>query len=113
MLVLADSRLPRLSRPAAGASAAGACGVLWLLVMAAAPARPAGLLAVAAAALTCLLLALLASGARLGAATGTSPQATRAALRRKAWRAAFLPQLDPDAPGRPRPRAPSAAPAAA
>ncbi|HYK32234.1 MAG TPA: DUF6412 domain-containing protein [Streptosporangiaceae bacterium] len=35
------------------------------------------------------------------------------ALREKSWRAAFLRQCDPDAAGRPRPRAPSAAPAAA
>ena len=35
------------------------------------------------------------------------------ALREKSWRAAFLRQRDPDAAGRPRPRAPSAALAAA
>ena len=35
------------------------------------------------------------------------------ALREKSWRAAFLRQRDPDAAGRTRPRAPSAAPAAA
>jgi hypothetical protein len=35
------------------------------------------------------------------------------ALREKSWRAAFLRQRDPDAAGRARPRAPSAAPAAA
>jgi hypothetical protein len=36
-----------------------------------------------------------------------------AALRDKSWRVAFLPQRDPDARGRSRPRAPSAAQAAA
>ena len=36
-----------------------------------------------------------------------------AALRDKSWRAAFTRQADPDADGRPRPRAPSAVPAAA
>ena len=36
-----------------------------------------------------------------------------AALRRQSWRVAFLPQRDPDARGRSRPRAPSAAQAAA
>src|SRR5216684_2100846 len=36
-----------------------------------------------------------------------------AALRAKSWRAGFLPQRDPDAPGRSRPRAPTASPAAA
>lgn len=35
------------------------------------------------------------------------------ALREKSWRVAFLRQRDPDARGRTRPRAPSAAPAAA
>ena len=35
------------------------------------------------------------------------------ALREKSWRVAFLRLRDPDARGRPRPRAPSAAPAAA
>ncbi len=113
MLALAGSKLSRVSMHTAGAS-----GTLWLYLAGlslagGAPARPAGLLAVAAVALTCLLLALLASGARLGAAASASPRATRAALRQKAWRAAFLPQLDPDAPGRARPRAPSACPAAA
>ncbi|MGE5134106.1 MAG: DUF6412 domain-containing protein [Gemmatimonadota bacterium] len=112
MLAFAGSKLSRVSMHAAGAS-----GTLWLclagLSLVGAPVRPAGLLAVAAVALTCLLLALLASGARLGAAASASPRATRAALRQKAWRAAFLPQLDPDAPGRARPRAPSACPAAA
>lgn len=112
MLAFAGSKLSRVSMHAAGGS-----GPLWLylagLSLVGAPVRPAGLLAVAAVALTCLLLALLASGARLGAAASASPRATRAALRQKAWRAAFLPQLDPDAPGRARPRAPSACPAAA
>jgi Family of unknown function (DUF6412) len=37
----------------------------------------------------------------------------RLALRDKSWRAAFTRQADPDADGRPRPRAPAAAPAAA
>ena len=35
------------------------------------------------------------------------------ALREKSWSAAFQRQRDPDAAGRPRPRAPSAVPAAA
>jgi hypothetical protein len=42
-----------------------------------------------------------------------NPRAVRdRTLRRHAWRTAFLPQRDPDARGRSRPRAPSAAPAA-
>ena len=35
------------------------------------------------------------------------------ALREKSWRAGFISQRDPDAPGRARPRAPTAGPAAA
>jgi hypothetical protein len=65
--------------------------------------------AVLVAALTCL-----AGGATLGRISTVVPLLRRArALREKSWRAAFLRQRDPDAAGRPRPRAPSAAPAAA
>ena len=80
---------------------------------------PAGLSAVAVtvlagAVLAGALAACLASGARLGRLSTAVPLVRRAAaLREKSWRAAFLPQRDPDAAGRPRPRAPSAAPAAA
>ncbi|MDH6126612.1 DUF6412 domain-containing protein [Kitasatospora sp. GP82] len=76
---------------------------------------PAGLTAVAAAA-TLVLLAAVAAGVlagrrRLGA---RAPALVRSAtLRRRALRTAFLPQRDPDARGRRRPRAPGAAPAAA
>ena len=79
---------------------------------------PANLSAVAVtllagAILTGALAACLASGAGLGRLS-TAPLIRRAAaLREKSWRAAFLPQRDPDAAGRPRPRAPSAAQAAA
>lgn len=45
---------------------------------------------------------------------GPTPHAVRSsAVRRRAWRTAFLPQRDPDARGRRRPRAPGTAPAAA
>jgi Family of unknown function (DUF6412) len=58
-------------------------------------------------------LALLTSLAGVGG-TEALPQLRHArALREKSWRAAFLRQRDPDAAGRARPRAPSAAPAAA
>ena len=68
----------------------------------------------AAVTLTGMLVALLAAGARITAAATAVPLGGRvAALREKSWRAAFLPQRDPDSPGRARPRAPSAAPAAA
>ena len=60
------------------------------------------------------LAACLASGARLVRLSAAVPQISHAsALREKSWGAAFLRQRDPDAAGRPRPRAPSAAPAAA
>jgi uncharacterized membrane protein len=80
---------------------------------------PASLSAVAVtvlagAVLAGALAACLASGAGLGRLSTAVPLIRRAAaLREKSWRAAFLPQRDPDAAGRPRPRAPSAAPAAA
>jgi hypothetical protein len=76
--------------------------------------KPSGLVMLAAVTLTCLLIALLAAGARTAAAATAVPLTSRAAaLREKSWRAAFVPQLDPDAPGRARPRAPSGRPAAA
>jgi hypothetical protein len=60
------------------------------------------------------LAVCLASGARLVAVTAAIPQISHAsALREKSWHAAFLRQRDPDAAGRARPRAPSAAQAAA
>jgi hypothetical protein len=60
------------------------------------------------------VLACLARGGRPARISAALPLISRAAaLRDKSWRAAFLRQRDPDAAGRPRPRAPSAAPAAA
>ena len=77
----------------------------------------AGLTALATAALAgamlAAVLALIASVARLSR-TAAIPMIRRASgMREKSWRAAFLRQRDPDAAGRARPRAPSAAPAAA
>ncbi len=79
---------------------------------------PSGLTALAGAVLAgamfAAVLALLTSVASLSRATATVPMIRRAsALREKSWRAAFLRQRDPDAAGRTRPRAPSAASAAA
>jgi hypothetical protein len=78
----------------------------------------AGLTALAATALAgamlAAVLALLASVARLSRTAAAIPMIGRASgMREKSWRAAFLRQRDPDAAGRTRPRAPSAAPAAA
>lgn len=56
---------------------------------------------------------LVASASLAGAAAGFPVLRRVTALREKSWRVAFLRQRDPDARGRTRPRAPSAAPAAA
>jgi hypothetical protein len=79
---------------------------------------PSGLTALAAAAIAGAALAavivLIACVAEISRTAATLPLLRRAAaLREKSWRAAFLRQRDPDAAGRARPRAPSAAPAAA
>jgi hypothetical protein len=68
----------------------------------------------AGAVLAGLVAACLARGARLAPLSAAVPLISRAAaLRQKSGRAGFGRQRDPDAAGRPRPRAPSAAPAAA
>jgi hypothetical protein len=73
---------------------------------------PRDLLAVTALALVGLAIALLA--VRVAVATAAGPPTGRVvALREKSWSAAFQRQRDPDAAGRPRPRAPGTAPAAA
>ena len=70
----------------------------------------AAMLAGAVFAAVLVLLTSVAGGSRAAA----TPMIRRvSALRGKSWRAAFLRQRDPDAAGRARPRAPSAAPAAA
>ena len=74
---------------------------------------PSGLMAVAAVALTGMLVAFLAHGARIAAVVTARPLVRAATLREKSWSAAFQRQLNPDAAGRARPRAPSAVPAAA
>jgi hypothetical protein len=79
---------------------------------------PSGLSALAAAvlagAMLAAVLALLTSVASASGLAAALPLIGRSsALREKSWRAAFLRQRDPDAAGRARPRAPSAAPAAA
>jgi hypothetical protein len=81
------------------------------------PAGPTGLTvlsaAVLAAVLTSLVAVAIAAGTRVARAVTAAPLRGRASgLQEKSWSAAFLRQCDPDAAGRPRPRAPSAAPAA-
>jgi hypothetical protein len=82
---------------------------LAVLAWADSPQR-AAMLTVAVLAVAVLAVELAGSGAvsaSLAVATGV------AALQRRSWRVAFLPQRDPDARGRSRPRAPSAVQAAA
>jgi Family of unknown function (DUF6412) len=79
---------------------------------------PSGLTALAGAVLAgavfAAVLALLISVSSVARSTAALPMIRRtSALREKSWRAAFLRQRDPDAAGRSRPRAPSAAQAAA
>lgn len=85
--------------------------LLAVLVLADDP-RHAAMLAVAV--LGAALIGCLAATAWCGRETAELPVSRRvAALRDKSWRTAFLRLRDPDARGRARPRAPSAAPAAA
>jgi len=73
-----------------------------------------GAAVLAGAVFAAAVLALLTSVASLSRTTAALPMIRRAsALREKSWGAAFLRQRDPDAAGRARPRAPSAALAAA
>ena len=87
-----------------------------VLALAGTPQR-AALLAVAMLAAVVLATEVadsLTASATLARVTGTAPVLRRVtALDDKSWRVAFLPQRDPDARGRSRPRAPSAVPAAA
>src|ERR1017187_469415 len=85
-----------------------------LTQLAISPSGSSVLTAVAAAILAgaafATILALLTAMGGVSRPTAAIPMTRRAsALREKSWRAAFLRQRDPDAAGRPRPRAPSAA----
>ena len=73
-----------------------------------------GLVLLATGAGLLLLAALTVTGAIGAPVGGSSPHAVRStAVRRRAWRTAYLPQRDPDGRGRRRPRAPGRGPAAA
>jgi Family of unknown function (DUF6412) len=93
-----------------------ACHLPAVLAWADTPQR-AALVTVAVLAVAVLAVELAGSraiSASVAVAGGAIPVRRRvAALRRRSWRVAFLPQRDPDARGRSRPRAPSAAQAAA
>ena len=75
-------------------------------------ATPSVVLALATVALAAAVIAVLAGAPWPGTALSAGPQRA-VALRRKSWGAAFQRQRNPDTPGRARPRAPTAAPAAA
>jgi hypothetical protein len=78
------------------------------------PPTASSMLAVAAVVLASLVVAFLAHGARIATAVTARPLTGRAsALREKARGAVYQRQINPDAAGHSRPRAPSAAPAAA
>ncbi|MEV8099189.1 DUF6412 domain-containing protein [Kitasatospora sp. NPDC085879] len=79
------------------------------------PLSPSVLTAVAATAAAVLIAGAVAGALAAARLLGArAPAAVRdGVLRRRAHGTAFLPQRDPDARGRRRPRAPGAAPAAA
>ena len=78
------------------------------------PVTPQRLAALAVAVLAVIAAGCVAAAVRFDRTPAAVPVARRVtALRDKSWRVAFLRLRDPDARGRPRPRAPSAAPAAA
>ncbi|HEU5419619.1 MAG TPA: DUF6412 domain-containing protein [Streptosporangiaceae bacterium] len=85
----------------------------YLAGLAIAITTPRDLLAITALALVGMVIAVLARGRAVRPVTAGPLPGRAAALREKAWRAAFQRLLDPDAAGRPRPRAPGSAPAAA
>jgi len=78
------------------------------------PVTPQRLAVLAVAVLAAVAAGCVAAAVRFDSAPATVPVVRRVtALRDKSWNAAFLRLRDPDARGRSRPRAPSAAPAAA
>ena len=122
--ILAERRRPTLMATGLPDGVLAALSWLWqlachlpaVLAWADTPQRAA---LVTVAVLAVAVLAVELAGARaisasLAVAAGAIPVRRRvAALQRRSWRVAFLPQRDPDARGRSRPRAPSAAQAAA
>ena len=75
---------------------------------------PQHLAALAVAVLAVIATGCVAAAVRVDRAPATIPVVRRVtALRDKSWRVAFLRLRDPGARGRPRPRAPAAAPATA
>ena len=81
--------------------------VAWLpcLVLGLHAAGP-GVTATAAVMFALFAALALALRSQVGAAVGADPRPARAAVEARARRTVFLPQRDPDASGKPRPRAP-------
>jgi Family of unknown function (DUF6412) len=78
------------------------------------PVTPQRLAALAVVVLAVVAAGCVAAAVRVDRATAAIPVVRSVtALRGKSWRVAFLRLRDPGARGRPRPRAPSAVPAAA
>ena len=78
------------------------------------PVTPQRLAVLAVAVLAAVAAGCVATGVRVDRTPAAIPVVRRVtALLDKSWRVAFLRLRDPDARGKPRPRAPSAAPAVA
>ena len=93
---------------------ATAAAAAWLQPTAHALPLASELMAIAAITLAGAVTTMLARSARLASVEQAGALLKRAlAERRKSWGAVFQRQRNPDAAGRARPRAPSAAPAAA
>jgi len=96
-------------------SVTGVLAGLWqvtghLLALLAGADTPQRVAMLTVAVLAVAVVGCLAAGASLAGATIGVPLSRRVkALREKSWRVAFLRQRDPDARGRTRPRAPTAA----
>jgi hypothetical protein len=88
-------------------------GAFWRLVGVLTEIGPAGVLVGTAVAAGVLLAAMLAVRVLCRAASGSGPLVTRRVLRAQADSVGIPRHRDPDASGRPRPRAPTAALAAA
>lgn len=99
---------------AAGLISLGELAGLAGLVLLGDPLTPQRLAALAVAVLAAVAAGCVAAAVRFDRSPAVVPVVRRVtALRDKSWRLAFLRLRDPGARGRSRPRAPSAAPAAA
>jgi hypothetical protein len=88
-------------------------GAFWRLVGVLAEVGPAGVLVATAVTAGVLLTVVLAARVLRRVDSGPGPLVTRRILRAQAGRTGIPRHRDPDASGRPRPRAPTAALAAA